>query len=103
MKIFCPLSTQPSPSRVARRLDAGGVGSRARLGEADRERALAPHRGLQPALALQLVREQQHLVDIAECAADQDVGGVAELLLGEARVDRRKPAAAIAPPECSTA
>jgi hypothetical protein len=72
-----------------------GIRSRARLGEAQRKRALAAHCGLQPACALLRRSQQQDLVHVAEGAPDENVAGMAELLLGEAGIDHGKAAAAI--------
>ena len=64
--------------------------------------ALAAHGRLQPALDLLAIAFEQHLVDVAEGAADEDVGGAAELLLGQHVVDRAEPAAAKFCRECSS-
>ena len=95
MKCFRPDRTQPSACPHGAGFDAGRVGSGLRLGDRNRAGALALNGGQQPALLLRLAARQQHLVDVAEGAPDQNVSRAPELLLDEARVDRREAAAAV--------
>ena len=95
MKCFLPLSMPAVAALPGARPDRRGVGAGAGLGDRDRAGALAAHRGQQPALLLRGVALEQRLVDVAERAPDQDVLGVAELLLDQHRVDRGQAAAAV--------
>ena len=74
--------------------DRRRVGARAGLGDGHGADLVAAHRGPQVALGLVGVAGQQHRIDLAEDAADQGVGGLAELLLDQAHGDVVEPAAA---------
>ena len=76
------------------RLDPRRVRACAGLGDGYRSRALAAHGRLEPALDLLALAFEQHLIDVAEGAADEDVGRAAELLLREHVIDGREAPAA---------
>src|SRR5436305_1184391 len=64
------------------------IRTRARFGDRQAARALAPDRRLQPPLDLFPFASQQRVVHVAEGATHEEVGAVAELFFAQHRVDR---------------